>query len=67
MLESYVLDAAGNRHDMDTLAEKYLNHRTIHYEDVCGKGAKQITFNQVDVDRAAARVGQALRSRDRTV
>jgi DNA polymerase-1 len=53
MLESYVLDAAGNRHDMDTLAEKYLNHRTIHYEDVAGKGKSQITFNQVAIDKAA--------------
>jgi DNA polymerase-1 len=54
MLESYVLDAVGNRHDMDTLAEKYLNHRTIHYEDVAGKGKNQVTFNQVPVDKAAA-------------
>jgi DNA polymerase-1 len=53
MLESYVLDAGGNRHDMDTLAEKYLNHRTIHYEDVTGKGKSQITFNQVSIDKAA--------------
>jgi DNA polymerase-1 len=53
MLESYVLDAAGNRHDMDTLAEKYLNHRTIHFEDVAGKGKNQITFNQVSIDKAA--------------
>jgi DNA polymerase-1 len=54
MLESYVLDATGNRHDMDTLAEKYLNHRTIHFEDVAGKGKAQITFNQVAVDVAGA-------------
>jgi len=53
MLESYVLDAAGNRHDMDTLAEKYLGHRTIKFEDVCGKGKNQITFNQVALDKAA--------------
>ena len=53
MLESYVLDAAGNRHDMDTLAEKYLNHRTISFQDVAGKGKGQITFNQVPVDAAA--------------
>lgn len=53
MLESYVLDAAGNRHDMDTMAEKYLNHRTIHFEDVAGKGKGQITFNQVSIDKAA--------------
>jgi DNA polymerase-1 len=53
MLQSYVLDAAGNRHDMDTLAEKYLGHRTIAFSDVCGKGKSQITFNQVDLDKAA--------------
>jgi DNA polymerase-1 len=53
MLESYVLNSVATRHDMDSTAEKYLGIKTIHYEDVAGKGAKQITFNQVDVDRAA--------------
>jgi DNA polymerase-1 len=53
MLESYVLNSVGNRHDMDSAAQRYLGRKTIHYEDVCGKGAKQITFNQVPVDRAA--------------
>ncbi len=53
MLQSYVLDAAGNRHDMDTLAEKYLGHRTIKFEDVAGKGKNQLTFNQVPLDKAA--------------
>ncbi len=53
MLESYVLDAAGQRHDMDTLAEKYLGHRTIHFADVAGKGKGQLTFNQVALDKAA--------------
>ena len=53
MLESYVLNSVTTRHDMDSTVEKYLGIRTIHYEDVCGKGAKQITFNQVDVARAA--------------
>jgi DNA polymerase-1 len=52
MLESYVLNSVTTRHDMDSTVEKYLGRRTIHYEDVCGKGAKQITFNQVDVARA---------------
>lgn len=52
MLESYVLDSAGNRHDMDTLADKYLHHSTIRYEDVAGKGAKQITFNLVPIETA---------------
>jgi DNA polymerase-1 len=54
MLQSYVLDAAGNRHDMDTLAEKYLGHQTIKFADVAGKGKGQITFNQVSIDKAAA-------------
>jgi len=53
MLESYVLDSSANRHDMDTLALKYLGYKTIHFEDVAGKGAKQVTFDQVEIDRAA--------------
>ena len=53
MLESYILDAAGSRHDLDTLALKYLGQRTIHFEDVAGKGAKQLTFNQVPIEQAA--------------
>ena len=52
MLESYVLDSVASRHDMDTLAIRFLDHETIHYEDVCGKGAKQITFDYVDLDTA---------------
>jgi DNA polymerase I len=52
MLESYVLNSVTTRHDMDSTVEKYLGIKTIHFEDVCGKGAKQITFNQVDVERA---------------
>ncbi len=52
MLQSYVLDAAGNRHDMDSLALKYLGHSTIHFEDIAGKGAKQITFNQIEIKDA---------------
>ncbi len=52
MLESYVLNATANRHDMDTLAKRWLDHDTIRYEDVAGKGAKQIPFSQVDLDIA---------------
>ena len=53
MLESYVLNSVFvAKHDMDSTVGKYLGIKTIHYEDVCGKGAKQIPFNQVDVDRA---------------
>ena len=52
MLESYVLDSTASRHDMDTLALRHLSHNTIHYEDVAGKGAKQIGFNQVTIEVA---------------
>ena len=52
MLESYVLNSTATRHDMDSLAEVYLKEKTIHYEDVTGKGAKQIPFAQVDIDTA---------------
>jgi len=52
MLESYVLNSVATRHNMDALASYYLNKTTIHFEDVAGKGAKQITFNQVDLEAA---------------
>ena len=53
MLESYVYNASGFRHDMDSLAANYLGRKTIHYEDIAGKGAKQITFDEVPVEQAA--------------
>jgi len=53
MLESYVLDSTATRHDMNSLALKYLGQKTIHFEDIAGKGAKQLTFNQVKVEEAA--------------
>jgi DNA polymerase-1 len=53
MLESYVFNSSGNRHDMDSLAKKYLGYDTIAYEQITGKGAKQIPFAQVDVQHAA--------------
>jgi len=53
MLESYVLNSVSGRHDMDTLASHSLGKSTIKYEDVAGKGAKQITFNQVAIEDAA--------------
>jgi DNA polymerase-1 len=53
MLESYVLNSTAINHNMDSAAEKYLGVKTIHYEDVAGRGARQLTFNQVPVDRAA--------------
>lgn len=53
MLESYVLNSTATRHDMDTLAERHLHYKTISFEEVAGKGAKQITFNQVPLESAA--------------
>jgi DNA polymerase-1 len=52
MLESYVLNSTATRHDMDSLATYYLQHQTISYEDVAGKGAKQIGFDQVGLTEA---------------
>jgi len=52
MLESYVLNSTATRHDMDSLAQKYLDHATISFEDIAGKGAKQLTFNQIHLDKA---------------
>ena len=52
MLESYVLDSVATRHDMDSLAEKYLDEETIKFADVAGKGAGQLTFNQVALEEA---------------
>ncbi len=52
MLESYVLNAGGGRHDMDSLAERHLGHKTIHFEDIAGKGAKQLTFDQIPLEQA---------------
>lgn len=53
MLESYILDSSANRHDLDSLALKYLGWRTIYYEEVAGKGAKQIPFNHVPIEQAS--------------
>jgi DNA polymerase-1 len=58
MLESYVWNSSGSRHDLDTLAKKYLGVDTLHYEAVTGKGARQIAFAQVDVQRAAEYAGE---------
>ncbi|MDP9082665.1 MAG: DNA polymerase I [Pseudomonadota bacterium] len=58
MLESYVLNSVATRHDMDATAAKYLGAKTILYEDVAGKGAKQIAFNKVEVHRAAEYLAQ---------
>jgi DNA polymerase I len=53
MLQSYVLNSTATRHNMDDLAKFYLNRDTIHFEDIAGKGAKQIGFNQIELDKAS--------------
>ncbi|MGJ3493053.1 DNA polymerase I [Piscirickettsia salmonis] len=53
MLESYVINSTATRHNLDALALRYLNHKTIHFEDIAGKGAKQLTFNQINIDQAS--------------
>lgn len=53
MLESFVLDSVATRHDMDSLALKYLGEKTIHFADIAGKGAGQLTFNQIALEQAA--------------
>ncbi len=51
MLESYVLDSVGSRHDMDTLSEKHLGHTPVPFSEVAGKGKAQLTFDQVDIEK----------------
>ena len=53
MLESYVFNSVASRHDMDGMALKYLGHKAISFEEVAGKGAKQLTFNQIPLEQAA--------------
>lgn len=53
MLQSYVLDSTAGRHDMDSLALRELSVQTVHFEDIAGKGAKQLTFNQIELDEAS--------------
>jgi DNA polymerase-1 len=54
MLESYVLDSTATRHDMDSLAKKYLGHDTIHFEDIAGTGSRQLTFDQIPLNTAVS-------------
>ncbi|MBV2130392.1 DNA polymerase I [Arsukibacterium indicum] len=53
MLESYVFNSVASRHDMDSLALKYLGHNNISFEEIAGKGAKQLSFNQIALEQAA--------------
>jgi len=52
MLESYVLNSVSGRHDMDSLADRYLKHTTVGFEDIAGKGKNQLTFNQIALEQA---------------
>ena len=52
MLESYVLNSTATRHDMDSLAQKYLDHSTVSFQDIAGKGVKQLTFDQIALEQA---------------
>lgn len=52
MIESYCFNSVATRHNMDALADKYLGYKTVHFEDIAGKGAKQLTFNQIDLEKA---------------
>ncbi len=52
MVESYVLNSVASRHDMDSLAKAYLDEDTVSFESIAGKGAKQLTFNQIDLEKA---------------
>jgi len=52
MIESYCYNSVATRHNMDALALKYLDYKTVHFEDIAGKGAKQLTFNQIEVEKA---------------
>ena len=52
MLESYLLDSASNQHSLDSAAIKHLDHKTIRFEEIAGKGAKQKTFNQIELQQA---------------
>ncbi|MFZ4834622.1 DNA polymerase I [Rouxiella sp. Mn2063] len=53
MIESYVLDSVSGRHDMDSLADRYLGHKTVSFEEIAGKGKNQLTFNQIALEQAA--------------
>ncbi|MBJ3816046.1 DNA polymerase I [Shimwellia pseudoproteus] len=52
MLESYILDSVAGRHDMDSLADRWLQHKTITFEEIAGKGKNQLTFNQIALEEA---------------
>ena len=58
MLTSYTLDAGLNRHNLDTLAEIHLGHKTISFKDLVGSGKKQITFSEVDLKKATEYAGE---------
>ncbi|WP_017348892.1 DNA polymerase I [Pantoea sp. A4] len=53
MLESYILNSVAGKHDMDSLAARWLNHKTVTFEEIAGKGKNQLTFNQIALEQAA--------------
>ena len=53
MLESYILNSVAGKHDMDSLAQRWLNHKTVTFEEIAGKGKKQLTFNQIALEQAS--------------
>jgi len=52
MIESYCFNSVATRHNMDALAAKYLDYKTVHFEDIAGKGVKQLKFNQIEIEKA---------------
>jgi len=58
LLESYVLSGANQRHDLDSLAMRYLDHKTISFEELAGKGAKQVSINQIDIEKVTEYAGE---------
>jgi DNA polymerase-1 len=63
MLESYILDSVAGRHDMDSLSDRWLKHKTITFEEIAGKGKNQLTFNQIALEEAGATRRKMLTSR----
>ena len=65
MLLSYVLDAGNNRHNMDTLSELHLGHKTISYKDVVGTGKKQLNFSEVNLEEATKKINFRVKNIDK--
>lgn len=61
MLESYILNSVAGRHDMDSLSDRWLKHKTITFEEIAGKGKNQLTFNQIALEEAGTLRGRRCR------